>query len=172
MGMPLKEQIDNPVVGAKRCCEGCYGSGWLTALVDDERRLDEAHVTGDSADFLMKCDECEVFDSDEQAAEAARKAGMTVSGHLVVKYTDEQREYLENVGLVENPELFLLHYIASRLPPEAVRDEELPPQIVSVSVDGDHKSAEIIFELLTTEGLRSYCVSSGTIREIEDDDDE
>jgi len=93
MGIPLREQEDNPHPDADKNCEGCWGSGWLTAMVDHPERLDEAGLD-EPADFCMACDECNVFDSDEEAIEAARKAGMDISEYGVVRYTNAQRLYL------------------------------------------------------------------------------
>jgi hypothetical protein len=168
MGLPLKEQLDHPHADAKRSCVGCWGSGWLTALVDNPGILDDAGETK-PVDFVMKCGECDCLSDDDEAASAAREAGMKINEHFVVQYTTDQIEFLGEVGLVENPELYILHFIAAIVKSLALW-RQLPSQILSVSTDGDHKSAEIIFELLTTEGIRSFCVSSGTITEVEEDE--
>ena len=94
MGTPLREQLLNPIEGAAKNCEGCWGAGWLTALVDDPPHLEEAGLVSPHS-FLMKCDECQVFENDEEAAEVARKAGMQVNEHLVVTFTSDQLDFLK-----------------------------------------------------------------------------
>ena len=167
MGIPLKEQLDNPHPKATKNCEGCWGAGWLTAQVDSLTRLDEAGLT-EPASFLMRCDECEVFSNDVDAAVVARKAGMEVNEHLVVAYTEAQLEFLK-VKPIERPKLWLIHWIASFLPPEPSGETELPPQVLCVSVDGDHKSAEIIVDIYTDEGIKEFAIGTSGIRELEDE---
>lgn len=91
MGIPLKEQLDNPHPQARKDCEGCWGSGWLTALVDNPSWLEDAGITK-PADFCMSCSECEAM-TDEEAIQAARKAGMKVDDSGLVHYTPEQLAY-------------------------------------------------------------------------------
>lgn len=85
MGRPLVQQINHPHPEADKTCEGCHGSGWLTALVDSEEVLRDARRRN-PCDFVFKCDECEVYENDAQAANAAEKAGLKVDLHGAVKY--------------------------------------------------------------------------------------
>jgi len=93
MGLPLQEQLLNPHIEADPDCEGCHGSGWLTVQVDHPAWLEEAGLD-EPADFCMKCGECEVFDDDDEAREAAKAAGMNVSDYGVVHYTQKQYDFL------------------------------------------------------------------------------
>lgn len=160
MGTPLKEQLDNPHSKANRSHEGCYGSGWLTAQVDEPGRLAEAGLTA-PADFVMRCDECEIYDSDEKAAHAARAAGMEVNEHLVVTYTDEQRGFLDNVKPIEDPKLWLIHQMGGWL--EGLHEMGEHPQLLGVSCDGDNDSASIIVDIYTDEGMRELLISTSGI---------
>jgi hypothetical protein len=101
MGIPLKEQLENSHPQADMDCEGCYGSGWLTALVDASHILEDAGLSK-PADFLMKCDECGVYECDEDAQQSAASAGMNVNEHGQVFYTEAQLEFLKQ------PKMFAL----------------------------------------------------------------
>ena len=78
MGTPPKEQLEHRHSAADPACEGCHGSGWLTALVDDPDTLANAGCQA-PCDFVMACSECSVYDGDYAAIPAARRAGMTVA---------------------------------------------------------------------------------------------
>ena len=164
MGTPLREQLDHPHEDADRSCEGCYGSGWLTALVDNIFTLQEAGVS-DPTDFVMKCGECDVFSDDDEAASAARESGMVISDNLVVVYTEAQKNFLKDVEPVDDPALFLIHQIGGYL--ESLKGQV--PQILDVSCDGDHKSAEIIVDVWTDEGLAQMVISTSGIRWLDDE---
>ena len=169
MGIPLKEQLDNPHSKANKHCEGCYGSGWLTALVDNPDSLAGAGLD-EPTDFLMRCGECqEAFASDEDAAVAARTAGMQVNEHLVVAYTEDQLTFLKDVKPIEDPELWLIHQLGGYL--EGLHEMEEVPQLLSASCDGDNTSASIIVDVLTTEGVRSLYLSTAGIRDVSDDEE-
>ena len=45
-------------------CEGCQGRGWLVATMYGSMYAPDGSLA------VMKCDECEVFESDEDAAKA------------------------------------------------------------------------------------------------------
>ena len=166
MGIPLKEQLDNQHPKAEKHCEGCYGSGWLTAQVDNPDILADAGLD-EPASFLMKCDECEVYDSDEKAADAARSVGMEFNDHLVVTYTKNQLAFLA-IEPIEDPKLLLTDLIGGYL--EHLEKTELVPQILGVSCDGDNDSAEVIVDVLTPDGVRSLLISTAGIKDVSDDE--
>ena len=85
MGEILRQQVRHLHPQADPDCEGCWGSGWLTAQVDNPAILEEAHENK-PCDFVMKCDECDVFADDAEAIQAARAAGLIVNEHGVVTY--------------------------------------------------------------------------------------
>ena len=165
MGRPLKEQLNNPHSKAGKHCEGCYGSGWLTAQVDNPDILAVAGLD-ELADFLMNCGECELFDSDEDAAIAARKAGMEVSYHLVVAYTGAQLDFL-GIEPIEDPKSWLIHQLGGYL--EGIAETGEIPQLLGVSCDGDNTSASIIVDVLTPEGVRSLYLSTSGIKDVDDE---
>lgn len=84
MGLAFQYQLDHQHKKADPKCEGCWGSGWLLALVDDRLLLEEVGSNNRPADFVMACTECDCM-TDRQAINQALKAGLILGKHGVVK---------------------------------------------------------------------------------------